>query len=59
MDKFDLLYELQRKKAEWLIEAAQGGRSYVDQLAAFLERMAAADLPPEFIEATRGLLAVR
>jgi len=57
MDNFDLLYELQRKKAEWLIEAAEGGRPYVDQLAEFLERMAAADLPGEFIGATRRLLA--
>lgn len=57
MDNFDLLYELQRKKAEWLIEAAEGGRRYADQLDAFLERMAAAAMPAEFIEATRRLLA--
>jgi len=57
MKKFDLLFELQRKKAAWLIEAAEGGRSYVDQLDAFLERMAAAAMPAEFIEATRRLLA--
>lgn len=59
MDKFDLLFELQKKKAEWLIEAAEGGLPYADQLDAFLERMAAADLPAEFIEATRGVLAFK
>lgn len=56
MEKFDLLFELQKKKAEWLIAAAEGGRPYADQLDAFLERMAAADLPAEFIEAVRRLL---